>query len=353
MPTLQEISRHLQGLIPDLSPSFADDIVNQAREDLYAEKEWGFLWTESFIRIPALISAGFCNVTRYSKDIIFNTTARVFLDTIGVDDIEIKDRQFKTKNFEYEYTVVNYDSGTGTGTLNEMYLGESNPIANYEIYKRFILPPDYVRFDGSKVIDFARFEAIVDIKNNYQLWLNRSNSWANSLDSNRTSGGEPFAIIPHSEKVISADETISQYEVYPVPKDKLERIYKVLYVRKGVNLKSNEKFPSLFSKSLLIAAAEIAGYKWANTHKGQFQNLQRTSWENMIALVSARSNPKGYSALLDIAFKRDEELYPKALIESYSRFGFYSLEDCSFDGGYYGLNDVLVVPGVGTSRFKF
>jgi hypothetical protein len=87
-------------------------------------------------------------------------------------------------------------------------------------------------------------------------------------------------------------KAVPQYEVYPVPKDKLERIYKVLYVRKGVNLKSNEKFPSLFSKSLLIAAAEIAGYKWANTHKGQFPNLQRTNWENMIALVTnARRNP--------------------------------------------------------------
>jgi hypothetical protein len=46
-----------------------------------------------------------------------------------------------------------------------MYLGESNPVANYEVYKRFILPPEYARFDGTKVIDFARFEAIVDIKN--------------------------------------------------------------------------------------------------------------------------------------------------------------------------------------------
>jgi len=353
MSTLQEISRHLQGLIPDLSPTFAEDIVNQAREDLYAEKEWGFLWQDSYLRIPALISAGLCLVTKYSKNVIFDTTAKAKLALVGIDDVPIADRQFKIKNFEYEYTITDYDSITGIAILNEMYLGDTNASATYEIYKRFVTPPEYTRFDGSKVIDFARFEAVVDIKNKYQLWLNRSNSWVNSFDSTRTTEGEPYAIVPRGEKLLSTDESIMQYEFYPILKDNNERIYKVLYLRKGINLLANEKFPTVFSKSLLIAAAEIAAYKWASTHKGQFPNLQKTNWENLIALANSKSNIKSYPSLLEAAFKRDEELYPSSLIESYSDFDFWPIDSNYEFGSYYGMNEVLIVPGVGTGRFKF
>src|SRR5437868_4086785 len=131
MTTLAEISKHLQGLVPALSPTFADDIVNQAREDLYAEKEWGFLWSESILRVPALISVSTVSVAKYSKSVILSVAAKATLNAIGVDDVPIIGRQFKVNNFDLEYTISDYDSAAGVITLDDIYLGDSNANATY------------------------------------------------------------------------------------------------------------------------------------------------------------------------------------------------------------------------------
>lgn len=354
MPTVQEIADHLTGLVDVVSPSYALDIVKQACENLYEEREWGFLWTEGVLRIPALLSVGTVSVAKYSRNVTFSAALRAITDVLGVDDIPIANRQIKVNDFEIEYTIKSYDALTGIAELTDMYLGETNALASYQIYKRFYNPPSYTKFDGSVIIDFARFEAVVDLKNQYQLWVNGSNSWANSRDVARISEGEPFALIPHKEVYISGDETVMEYELYPVLKDSKERILKVLYIRKGTQLSPDEKFPSVFSKKLLIAAAENALWKWCAVNKGRFPSLQKTNWENMIVLNSRKDNENSYSNLLAKAEKRDEETFPQALQASYGSYSYaLGYDDSRFElNGYYGLNETLVTPD-GVGRFRF
>lgn len=355
MPTLQEISKHLQGLIPDLSPTFADDIVNQAREDLYAEKEWGFLWSDGVIRVPALVSVSTVSVVKYSRSVTLSVSAKTIIDAISIDDVPIVGRQFKVSNFDLEYTITDYNSTTGILTLDDIYLGDTNSVAKYQIYKRFFNPPEYTKADGSRIFDFQRFEAIVDVKYRWQLHLNYSNSWLNARDSSRIAEGNPFAFIPHKESLLDDGSSVLSYELYPVPKDNTERIYKVLYIRRGYNLSKNESFPNVFSKSLLIAASEIAAFKWAQIHRGQFPNLQKTNFENLIALSNARGNKNSYPNLLEQAFLRDEKMFPNALQESYLSYPFCNnpfLDGMDIDAGYYGMNETLVNSD-GVMRFRF
>lgn len=346
MTSFGEIASHLTGLINPLSPSFARDIVNQAREDLYAEKEWSFLWSEGYIRVPTLIT-GIASFNKYSTSVVVNTALKAKLDLLGIDDIPIIGRQIKVINFENEYTITNWDSTTSTIILDEMYLGDSNANANVEIYQRFFLPPEYVKPDGNRVIDFARFEAVVDVKNRYQLDISSSNSIISSYDSTRISAGNAYALIAHKEN----SNGIVTYELYPVIKQNIDKIYKVLYIRQGYNfIDDDELFPKVFSKSLLIAAAEISAYKWCMINKATYPSLQKTNFENLIALVMARNNPKGYSMQLDKALKRDEELFPQSLLSSYSSYPMNPLSLC--EGEYYGMNETLV-NAHGVMNFKF
>lgn len=334
--TFGEIYNQLTGLVDGLSPSFAREIVNQVREDLYSQRDWGFLFTDDVIRIPALINSSTVSITTYTRDIVVTSALQIILDAITVNEVEIVGRQFKLQDSQRIYTITNWDSGTLTLTLDNFITEETNTTANYEIFKCYVTAPTSIKYNGDVIIDYRKFKAILDEKYYTRLWTDVSPETLNSYDPLRFAQGNPRCLV--SYKLDSNGNQL--FELYPHEKVNEERVFRVIYLKDGYDFEDDEEtFPYIFSKKLLIAAAKVAVYEWAESHKGSIPGLQKTNWMNLIALINSPNNRDGIEQQLIKSVKKDEEQFPKAVIESYNSYNY--CEGLDIAVGAYGGNNYL------------
>lgn len=327
-----EIYNFLSSLNPAFSPSFCQDITNQARETLYRERDWGFLFEEGFLRIPPYINTGTVSVTKYSKEVIASANLATILDVITIDDVPIVGRQFRVRTgiVEKIYTIADWDTTTDKITLTEPYLGATNSSASFEVFKSLLNPPTYIHpLTGESIIDFRKFypDSLLDLKNYGRLNTGRNISFINSLDSSRIAVGTPY-LVSGFKKDSQGNQL---FEFYPVERNSDERLFQALYIRDGYNFEDDdEEFPNIFSKEYLLSCAKAALFEWAEINKGDIPSLKGTNWFNLLAIANFKKEE-----LKAQAIKNDEEGFPRAVIGTYESYPL-------LESNSWGARNVLV-----------
>lgn len=185
----------------------ARSFVQQAYEEFCARRSWSMLRAESQFLI-ADSKTGTVDVTYGSTTVSGGTMAYAVSD---------EDRQFRISTGPM-YTIVDATAATSF-TLDRVY-GETTAVGTTaRVLDAYITPPS----------DFARFIAILDVQNNWQLHLWITEDELNVWDAQRSSTGTPWAVV--SRKFATAGNVIrrAQYEVWPYSLS--QKTYPYFYVR--------------------------------------------------------------------------------------------------------------------------
>jgi hypothetical protein len=341
--TFADLKAKLLGSLDILPPAMLGDIINEALKDIYKSNEWGFLRKKDIIRTPNLITAGSASVIKFSNLVTLDTLASAEVIALTPDSIPLQERQFRTTSTSantgtaFTYNIIDYDISTPTAvilTLDQPYLDETNAAAKYQILKMYYQPPFILNSLGNPVIDFKYFEFFISLKNRVKLHTSTTLEQLNSFDPTRNYVDEPRHVIAHPP---SDDSTFPSFELYPAPK--YERVYQVIYQRKGLTLsKENDQIPQTLDENLVKKRAEYLAYNWAlaNIHKRPELKGSAGRFQNLMALCMNPNDEGAFPKLLAKAIKEDEENYPKAYLGDYMRLPWID----SFIGNFNHYNEL-------------
>jgi hypothetical protein len=324
--TLGKLQKRLLGELDVIPSSMSRTLVNDALREIYDSNDWGFLFTEGYIRTPAMIQ-GTANVAEFGLTITLDgaTNALLLAATSNINQVQANERQIrllspKQQDRGFVYNIVSYDSGAGAITLDIPWQDIDNTAALIQIVKMYYSPP-MVNIGTSDspnmVVDFKRFESIISPTFNRRINLNVSLNELNTFDPTRYSSGDPYALVPFSSKY-----GVRMFELYPTPK--FERILRIKYMRNGLPLvKDSDQAPDIFTEELIISRAKIKSYEWAYANSDKVSIKGPSKFQNLIALANSPNSTNSYTNLLARAIKKDEELYPKAYLGSFAEVPEY------------------------------
>lgn len=313
---LEEVQYKLLGKIQSLPPELALEFCKQAIKEIYKEKDWSFLYKRDILRTPRMINTGTVDVTQYSTDVIVSADLKVILDALTVNDIKIEGRQFRTfggqlAGSNFIYTITEYNSSTGTLTIDPYYMDEDNANASFQIFKNLYTISEV----GN---DFANIESIIAPFAQKRIGLELSRSMLDVRDPYRLSMGDPYYIVNYGEDSSSN----SLFELYPIPTN--ARVYRTIYKSKGDDLDSDDDIPSRLDYELILAKAKIKAYEWIAVNGDRVGiKLSPNVCMNLIALASNPNAEDSYPSLLNKAKQEDENVLPQALIEMGESWPFY------------------------------
>lgn len=323
--TLGQLQARLIGELDVIPASSSRERINDALREIYDEHEWGFLFTDAFIRTPKLIE-GTASVTKFSSTVILSQAITDEINAINEFDIDLFEKQFRVVNSVevdkgFIYKITDWDSNTNTLTIDPPYQDVTNVSARIQILKIYYKPPYYnppyekgVDPVPDPVIDFKRFEYIVSPQFNRRLNLDVSFSEINRIDPYRQTISEPQYLITHSFNDL--EEPL--FEMYPVPR--FDRVFRTKYLRSGLPLsKDSDRVSDIFSKELIVNKAKIKSYEWAKANADKLRLKTVGRFDNLIALAMNKDEK-----LMAEAIKKDEERFPKAYLgDFYSTYPEY------------------------------
>lgn len=181
--------------------------VQQAYEEFCTRRSWSMLRAESQFLIDTS-RTGTVNVTYGSPTVSGGTMAYATTDA---------DRQFRVANGPM-YTIISAVAATSY-TLDRNY-GETTATATAAtVLDAYLTPP----------ADFARFIAVLDVQNNWQLHLWVTEDELNSWDAQRSSTGTPWAVVSRKLATVGSLIRRPQYELWPYSLTR--KTYPYFYVR--------------------------------------------------------------------------------------------------------------------------
>src|SRR6185295_14046142 len=340
--TFADLKAKLAGALDILPPAMLGDLVNEALSDIYKSNEWGFLTKKDIIRTPALINTGTASVTKYSEIVTLDSVASAVIVALNENDVPLIERQFRNASASantgnsFSYNIIAFDTTDETAvtlTLDQPYWDETNTALSYQIVKQFYNPPFITNTSDDEVIDFKFWKYFINLKLNRRLILTTTLNVLNNFDPSRRYLDDPRHVIPNPP---SSDEDFPKFELYPVPK--FERIYQVIYQRKGFRLvKEKDVIPQSLDPELIRIRAEYCGYKWALANIHKYPELKGSSgrFQNLMALCMNPNDEGAYPKLLARQIKLDEENYPKAYFGDYMRMPYFD----SYIGNWPYLNE--------------
>jgi len=342
--TLGELKNKLFAELDVIPASSLEDRINDALRDIYDSNDWGFLYTDSYVRTPVLIQ-GTAQVSQFSKSATLDATTNTTLKnaTSIVGQVRAEERQVKfpasvQTDKGFIYNITTYDSVAGVLTLDQPYQDPDNSAALIQIFKSYYTPPTYdigTPTSPEPIIDFKHFEYIFSPHFNRRLVFG-SLPELNRYDPTRIYTGDPFYVAPYTFN--STGDPV--FEFYPHPR--FERILRVKYLRKGIPLrKSTDQVPNVIPQALILAKCKIKMYEWALANSDKVNVKAPSKYANLIALLNSPNNDASYVNLLDRAIKADEEQYPKAYVGDFSCYPYYDFDFYSDRGLPIGETLVL------------
>lgn len=340
--TFADIKGKLLAQVDILPPAMLGDLINDSLRDIYNENEWGFLVKKDIIRTPNIINTGTVSVTKFSENIILDATASAAILALNENDIPLIERQFRNAGVSantgnaFTYNIIDFDPTDENAvilTLDQPYWDETNAASPYQILKIFYNPPYIEDTKQNQVIDFKCWKYFISLKLRRRLWTDTTLDILNKFDPARNFVDDPRHVVAHPP---SSDDSFPIFELYPAPK--FERIYQVIYQRRGLEL-INEKdvIPNSLDKELIISKAKRKAYEYVlgNMHKYPELKGSMGRFQSLLALANNPNDRSGYEQLLAKAIKKDEENYPKAYFGDYSRMPFID----SYIGTFPFLNE--------------
>jgi len=298
MPTVQDLAAQLVGEIPGLPMLFARNYVNQALDSISRDKLWSWNVNEGVIIVPQLITTGTVTVTNFDNTVQFDAAAQTALNAAAVANPPLASRQFRTMGGPI-YNLVAYDTVTGIGTLDRIYIANTAANQQYQIYKCYYGPPSN---DGvTPVTDFLRYLTINDPINGYTIAgqrLTMSREKLNRRDPMRGAQGQPYytaSYRPTPNQMNSdgsiprnADSGIMQYEWWPHPV--FAQGYIVQYERQNLALGFADYLPNQCPPALLRYKAQEFAMRWAQQNMGRIPELKGVNWPLLLIEVEKKYN---------------------------------------------------------------
>lgn len=335
--TFADLKAKLAGSLDIIPPARLGDLINEALGDIYKSNEWGFLMKKDIIRTPALISNGFASVTKFSETVTLDATASAAILALNENDVPLIERQFRNASTSantgnsFAYNIIDFnisDPLAVTLTLDQPYWDETNAAIKYQIIKQYYNPPFIEDTNKNQVIDFKHWKYFINLKLRKRLILTTTLDVLNNFDPSRNYLDEARHVVAHPP---SSDDDFPKFELYPIPK--FERIYQVIYQRKGLKLvKESDIIPQTLDENLVRVRAEYCAYKWALANVHKYPELKGSAgrFQNLMALCMNPNDEAAYPKLLMRQVKEDEENYPKAFFGDYMRMPFID----SYIGAY-------------------
>jgi hypothetical protein len=265
--TVRDLVGFAIGQVPVLSAPAAKDIVKRAWEDLVAETSWGFLYRR-------------VSVTNGSTSITFDATALAALNAVETTLRPIVGRQFRGPNFGELSTITAYNDITGVATLDREWDSDTAAaLSSWTVFKAYYTPP------GGE--DHQDFDVVVNIEEGYRLRKNFTQQDLARRDPQRASMALAYVVsfLDFNDPTIPG---APRFELWPHQGS--EASLEIVYFSKGLTDHNGVAFPSdsyvfplPFSTSLLRAQVEIYAYEWAETHKGEHEQLQASNWRFRIS----------------------------------------------------------------------
>lgn len=298
MPTVQELATQLVGEIPGLPMLFAKNYVNQAIDSVSRDKLWSWNVNEGIIIVPQLVTDGTVNLTNFSNQIQFDSVAQAALLPLAMANPPLTTRQFRTMGGPV-YNLVGYDTGTGIGTLDRIYIATSANNQEYQIYKCYYGAPSRDGITPSN--DFLRYLTINDPINGYTIAgkrLTMTRETLNRRDPMRGAQGQPYytatyrpgpnqmntnGSIPRGK-----DDGVMQYEWWPSPV--FAQAYVVQYERQNLSLNFSDYLPHQCPPNLIRYKAQEFCMRWAQQNAGRIPELKGVNWPLLLLEVEKRYN---------------------------------------------------------------
>lgn len=315
--------------------SHFDNLLNSSLRMIYDSNKWGFLLDSSAtLTVPKLL-AGTVTVTRYNRVVNVPTgDFKTIIDAITPDEVSFIGRQFRVlggQTAPYKiYTITAYDDITGDITLDVPYLELSGSV-DCKIFKAYFdVPQRDINPTGSPILvnDFAKFEAVIDLRDQRRLSLDTSLTKVNRSDPARLYyGALPMALIANG----MSSSGFPRFELYPYYMDSAnDKVYQLIYNRNGLDFTlDSDSLPYYINADLILEGAKIKACEWAEANKGSYTTLQKTNWLGLKATLMAPSTSPmgalGYDRLLETAFKKDEEMFPQANINTFMDYPYYDI----------------------------
>lgn len=293
----------LLGAVPGLPAPLAQRLVNRAWRQIQESRPWSFMMKEGVIEVPGQITAGTASVTEDSSTVTLDATAQAAWDAAGLHP-PVTLRQFRVGGGPL-YSVTAYSSGAVT--LDRPYQGATNASALYSLYRAYYQPEDET---GAPATDFLRYHSVYDPSLAYSLFLDHSFEELNRRDPQRSATGQPYYLATRSS---DASTGVPTYEMWPHPTAATTLL--TVYRRRWSELvDDDDTVPAVIGDDLLMTAARLKAYEWAEANKGAIPELRYTNW---VALRAALTNgtpgsDDGYRSLLARAKAQDEETHLNA-----------------------------------------
>lgn len=323
-----------------ISPNVFDEALLATLRQILDSNEWGFLFDSSqVLRAPKLLT-GEVIVTQFSADVVIPAgDLKDILDNLGVNDVPIDTRQFRTDTGTEAprriYNILSYTTGvTGTLTLDEPYWDADDGTIPAKIFKGIYTMPqrNIAPLDKDSVIvsDFRQLECVIDLRDQRQLNLDINFAELNRYDPSRWNyASTPSCLVPAG---VAADGQI-KFELYPYYSDgSFDRYYKIIYIRRGRLFEQEaDSLPYYIDERLLLEGAKIRVCEWAEANKGNIPELKATNWLALRAVLSGPDVPQagagnftGYKKMLDDAMRLDEAAFPKDTIRTLMDCPYYN-----------------------------
>ncbi len=292
-----EYYNELVGLVPALSPIYAQTLVNRAWRDIQDSRSWSFLIEEGVLSAPASVTTGTVSISQGSKTLTPSATAITAWDALGAI-IPIGTRQIRFSSTGRIYNIDSYNGATAE--LKETFTETSLVDSSYTLFKCYYSAPSS---------DFRRFMSVVDMVDGRSLRLHLQKKQLDQQDPQRSTSEQPFCLASYK-----ADSSgLPLYELYPHPTT--ARNYLALYQRQGSSLSEDtDAIPATLPTELLMARAKYHAFEWAGINGVKGVEGGAVDWRFWAAKAQ-----KDYLELLQKAMRQDDEIFLQNVLVPHRR----------------------------------
>lgn len=300
MASFNDYVSELVGVFPRLSPEYAPKLVNRAWADIRDMRLWSFQFDYGDILSPAIVTAGTVSVTEGSASVVVDATAGAALDAVALLPAPIPPlssptlgigRQFRIGSQSPIYSIIGWDVGTLTLTLDRVYSNATAAGQTYQVYKCYYATP---------APDFVRYISVVNRTSGYAMRgknLTVSQTKLNAIDPQRGGQGDAYVVASYQP---DADGN-PVHEWYPNPTN--PSTYNCFFQRRGADLSKTVPLPKSFPQAVLTNRALMLCCNWAMVNVATYPELASVNW-----IQARKSYEQDFKEGLIQAIKQDDEL---------------------------------------------
>ncbi|MGH7182588.1 MAG: hypothetical protein ACREJN_11500 [Nitrospiraceae bacterium] len=321
----------LKGTVPNISATFCKTLINRGWQDVRRQNLWSFQVYDSNWITPALLNTGLATAVQGSPTITLNATAAAALiAALAINGTynPIIQRQFRI-GISTVYNIIAFD-GVVTLTLDRGYQEASVAGAAYQIYQVYYPAPFQ---------DHLLFVSVRDMVNFTDLITTKSRIWLDEQDPQRTWYYFPTHVVFYRNGTDTANALTYKFpifELWGVPLS--NRSYQLYGIRRGVDLVANtDTLPACITEEVVIEAAKIRTYEWAEANKGALPRNQGPDFKFLMGEAKLR-----YGQLFKKLRQQDRETVDNWFsIRRSSLYGKYwasynTISGTAYPGAYMG-----------------